>query len=276
LLLWSDRHAGASSWVHFEAARFETRQTAGLKLQACLDGAYPPYAESQTVRELSNAGVYAAGAMAVDRNAWARVIARIEEAIGYLDPVPIVHQVILASTRTRINALVNGSLKGGDAAAFNTLVDRLKLKQRRLDLYGDHSVDWKPFSGDLAVQTLLHELRATILERGAVRFRWRAADSLFEASAATRKKYARALYDEPCIVVVDAVSLFDPEVRDLYETVLDECLSNERAAVLMLPPMVFAERSFLRDNLENVAKNCSSKCIESFARPGCQKHAATF
>jgi hypothetical protein len=276
LLLWSEDHAAASSWVHFEAARFEVRQTPGVKLQVCLKGSYPPYSESQTIPDLSIAGAYANGAIDVDPNIWAKVLQKIEDSIGHEDPVPIVHQVILASTHDRMKTLVGSSATGKDAECLQSIVDRLELRDQLLDRYGDQSSDWKPFSGDLSIQTILQDLRAAMIDRGAARFRWRPADDLFSASTTDRERYAENLYDQPCVIVLDAVSLFDREIRSLSEIVLDECLSNELAAVMILPPTHFAERDFLRDNLEGVAGKLFKQLYREFREAKLPKAQCNF
>lgn len=264
VLLWSDDHASASSWVHFEAARFDARQGAGLKLQVCLKGSYPPFHQLQTIPDIDAAGAYAKGSDNVDLNVWTRVIDRIESAIGFNDPVPVVHQVILASTRERMEELMKAQPRGEDTKALLAVLDQLKLSDKLLDRYGSCPAEWSPFAGKLTIQALLSAHRAAMLERNVPPFRWCSADKLWNATGQERERYVEKLYKEPCLVAIDALSLYDAKVRTLCDFVLDECLSNEAAAVMVLPPSVYPDRDYLRDAIENVAAKLFKQVYREF------------
>jgi hypothetical protein len=163
-----------------------------------------------------------------------------------------------------MQALAGGRAKTNEAAALQKVLEDLKLTQSILDRYADGAADWKPFGGELTIRTLLSNLRSTMIESGAPRFRWNPSDHIWAASQPALDRYVRKLYDEPCVVILDSLSLYEENVRSLSETVLDECLSNESAAVMLLPPTAYTERNYLRDALERIASRLFKQVYREF------------
>jgi hypothetical protein len=65
--------------------------------------------------------------------------------------------------------------------------------------------------------------------------------------------------EQPCVMVVDALSLYDQQVYDRNDW-LQDCVSNEFATIMILPPFGTRRRDRLRDALERVAAEFYNTC----------------
>ena len=272
VVLWSNR-AAQSKWVMREQEAFrqmmhvDTRKGAPSErrmLQVCLEGANPEYPAFQTVADVAHAAAYAAGADQINANVWNRVLEKVELAARLSANLPIVHQVILASTRDRMQALADDSKAVEDAIEFSQLIKSLDFcsKQDLVERYGDHAGEWRPFGGQKSIVTLMSELREELIARGAAPFLWKPVSDEQWPGVANKRALSERLLSEACVIVLDAISLYDSDIRDRYDWLVP-CLDNPKAAIAVLPPYSSTKRDCLRTVLEAAA----AKMFDPFYRP---------
>lgn len=265
ILLWSDDHASHSDWVKREAAVFqaythvdfrEGRARGRKMLQVCLQGRNKDYSDWQSIDDVDAANAYGDGAANVDPNVWIRVLEKIIRAIDHDDTWPRVKQVILASTREDMVAVPDGHKPTQRADTFSELLGKLGIqsKQELLARYGDQRSQWRPFGGPRTVVTMLAELQAELIERGGPKFFWQpVGEILWTGGPNELERIVETLCTEPCVILIDPLSLYDTQVFEQYQRLL-ECLANENAAIMVLPPFCAAQRDYLRDILAVAAE----------------------
>ena len=259
VVLWS-KPGIASDWVQNEVAQFKQRKDPGPVVQIALNATYAPLAELQTITSLHSANQYAGGAANVDPNMWTSVIEQVEVGVGRDNVLPV-HKVIVASTKAGMKAIL--SKKGGNAAARG-LTESLTLGANIHERYGSEPGEWRPFGQTRTIDTLLADLRQRVIEGKGRRFKWRKSTVLWSAVQQTREAYMRTLSEEPCAVIIDALSLYDTKIRDTASKVVDECLSNPVAAIMLLPPRIDTYREPLRGALEEVVSGIFMKIYREF------------
>jgi hypothetical protein len=270
-VLWSAK-AAASKWVIREQEAFrqmmhvdarEGRVLTRRMLQICLESSSPEYPPFQTIADIHRTSAYAAGAAAVDPNVWNSVIGKVEQGLRINTNLPVVHQVLLASTRQRMLALADDRRPVQDAVPFGELIQTLNIPKQELILrYGEEAAEWRPFGGQKSILTLLSELREELLSRGAPPFLWKPASEKRWVGLENKRSLRDLLMSEACVIVLDALSLYDDAVRERYDWLLG-CLDNPKAAIAVLPPYSSSERQSLRTVLEAAA----AKMFEPFYQP---------
>src|ERR1700761_1188907 len=272
VVLWSNA-AAQSKWVTKEQEAFrqmmhvdsrEGRASTRRMLQLCLDAKNVEYSEFQRIEDLYQANSHVAGAANVDPNVWNRVVERIAAAMEGDANLRIVHQVILASKEDMMQGLADDVRPAQDAARYGDLIAGLNFlsKQELIARYGDERSEWRPFGGQKSVLTILNELREELLSRGVTPFLWKPISEAAWTGIEGKKRVRDLLAEEPCVIVLDPVSLYDAEVRERYEWLL-ACLQNPKAAIVVLPPYSSRERHYLQRVLEAAA----ARMFEPFYQP---------
>lgn len=267
--LWT-ANASLSRWVTEEIARFDTlaRADAGRKIiPISLDGGDPHYAHIQGIKLLS--GYYLVnkkdlGVLSVDRRVWGRVIDQLDQTLGRYKKRPYMFQVILASTQERMAAIDMDHRPADAAADFGTILRNLKMNHRHiLGHYGQERGDWVPFACGRTITSILDDIRESLIGQGAPPFRWASAgNQLWNIGSPNFPKTVRTLKEQPCVIVVDALSLYDRQVYDLNIR-LQECVANEYATIMILPPFGARRRDRLRGALEVLAAEFYSSCYSA-------------
>jgi hypothetical protein len=272
VVLWSDS-ASRSNWVLKEQEAFrqmmhvdarEGRASVRRMLQICLEHANPVYPAFQTIPDLSENNVYGLGAAQVDPNVWNQVLDKVERAARLDANLPTIHQVILACTRDRLEAVADNSKPAEDAMPYADLIAGLSFnsKEELLERYGDDASEWRPFGGQKSILTLMSEFREELLSRRAPPFLWKPVTEGQWPGIENKRKLRDLLMSEACVIIIDAVSLYDIEIRGRYDWLLP-CLDNKKAVIAVLPLYASSKRDCLRTLLEAAA----SKLFEPFYRP---------
>jgi hypothetical protein len=271
VVLWS-AEASRSKWVVKEQESFrqmmhldarDGQASVRRMVQVCLEGANAEYPAFQTLLDLERAGAYAAGAAHVDPNLWASVVDKVERGIALDANLPVIYEVILSSTRERMESVPDDH-KPKDAATYAELISSLKLvsKQQLALRYGAERSEWRPFGGEKSILALMSELREELLSRGIPPFLWKPIGEDQWKGTDNKRKLRDLLMTEPCVIVLDAVSLYDVQVWDRYDDLLP-CLDNPKAAIAVLAPYSNNERHYLQSVLETAA----AKMFEPFYLP---------
>ena len=245
-MLWSNI-ASNSKWVMKEQESFRQMMHVDSKagtlakrrmLQLSLDATNVEYSEFQTIREIQKANAYAAGANNVDSNIWNAAIEKIAAGVNLNASLPPIHQVILASTRERMQILADDHQPVEDAARWIDLIASLNFptKQELIHRYGDERSEWRPFGGQKSILTILNELREELIGRGSTGFLWKPIGEQTWTGVENKRLLRDQLSDEPCVVVLDPISLYDATVRERYDWLLG-CLQNPKAAIAVAPPI---------------------------------------
>jgi TIR domain len=271
IVLWS-AEASRSKWVIKEQESFrqmmhvdarEGKAAVRRMVQICLEGANPEYPAFQTLLDLERANAYAGGVANVNPNLWASLVDKVERGVAMDASLPTIHEVILASTRERMESVLDDH-KPKDAATYAELIATLKLVSKRqfAQRYGAERSEWRPFGGEKSILALMSELREELLARGVPPFLWKPISEEQWKGTDNRRKLRDRLMEEPCVIILDAVSLYDSQVWDRYDDLLP-CLDNPKAAIAVLAPYSNSERHYLQTVLETAA----SKMFEPFYLP---------
>jgi TIR domain len=272
VVLWSSE-AAQSKWVLKEQEAFrqmmhvdsrDGRVSTRRLLQLCLGATHPEYAEYQSVADLSDPNIYTNGVATVDPNLWSRTVEKVAAGLSVEPNLPMIHQVILASTSQRMQALADDHRPVEDAAPYVDLISGLNFvsKQELTECYGNERSEWRPFGGRKSILTLLNELREELLKRGTAAFLWKPVGEEAWSGVEKKRQLRDLLSEAPCVIVLDAVSLYDTTIRERYDWLL-ACLTNPKAAIAVLPPYSIREHHTLRTVLESAA----ARMFEPFYRP---------
>jgi hypothetical protein len=271
VVLWSGE-ASRSKWVFKEQESFrqmmhldarEGKASVRRMVQLCLQGANAEYPAFQTLLDLDKANSYTAGAAHVDPNLWSSLVDKVERGVAVNANLPVIYEVILASTRERMESVAD-DYKPKDAAAYAELIAGLKLvsKQQFALRYGAERSEWRPFGGEKSILAVMSDLREELLARGAPPFLWKPIGEEQWKGTDNRRNLRDLLMKEPCVIILDAVSLYDVQVWDRYDELLP-CLDNPKAAIAVLAPYSNSERHYLQSVLEAAA----AKMFEPFYLP---------
>jgi hypothetical protein len=271
VVLWSSE-ASRSKWVLKEQESFrqmmhvdarEGRAMVRRMVQICLEGVNPEYPTFQTLLDLKIANAYPAGAANVAPNLWASVVDKVERGVAMDANLPAIYEVILASTRQRMESVLDDH-KPNEAASYAELIASLNLvsKSQFAKRYGVERSEWRPFGGEKSILALMSELREELLSRGVPPFLWKPVGEEQWMGTEKRRNLRDLLMKEPCVIVLDAVSLYDTDVWNRYDALL-ACLDNPKAAIAVLAPYSNSERHYLQTVLETAA----SKMFEPFYLP---------
>ena len=265
ILLWSRQNAAASRWVEKEAVVFQflifQDEKKGLPnnrrlLQVCLDGRNGDYSRWQAISDLDDNQQFTAGADNVNRNKWQTVLDKLETAMRFDDKAPEIYLVILASTRMAMKVLpINAA--PFDATQLGVLLKDLGLTHLQLlDTYGEERSDWRPFQSEKNILTIISQLRAELIAAGGPTFRSKPVGNDFwagEPNNPTIRRIANQLAKEPCVIVIDALSLYDPQVLGRYQS-LNDSLYNKYACIMVLPPFTHAQQNLLGATMAQIAQ----------------------
>ena len=265
ILLWSQKNAAVSQWVEKEAVAFQVMifqdQWKGLPnnrrlLQVCLDGRNGDYSRWQAINDLDDNQQFMAGADNVNPNKWQTVLDKLETAMRFDDTAPEIYLVILASTRMAMQALpINAA--PFDAKPLGALLNELGITHPQLmSTYGEERSDWRPFQSEKNILTIVSQLRAELIAACGPTFRWKPVGNDFwtgEPNNLTIKRIAKQLAKEPCVIVIDALSLYDPQVLGRYQS-LSDSLYNKYACIMVLPPFTHAQQNLLGATMAQIAQ----------------------
>jgi TIR domain len=266
ILLWSD-NAKASDWVKREASEFrghiysdERQGVANNRklLQVLLNGKFDLFSAWQTI-DLSKdpRHKFSNGAETVDRGLWDDLVAKLAAAMTLDLKARPLFQLVLAATRQEMDAIDFTQLPVHASQSLTDLLHGLGITRAGLlERYGDKRGDWRPFHGEMNILAMLGEFRSLILERGGSAFLWQPIGERFwteQTDSAYFLKLVRLLETEPCVIVIDALSLYSPTVWQRYNE-LTGCIKNVNAAIMVLPPIGFAPRAVLHESLSRMIR----------------------
>ena len=121
--------------------------------------------------------------------------------------------------------------------------------------YEDERTPWKPLSDVANIQTILSELLNAVnnrMKEGERRFRWdpvspefwsEAEEDMEEDIEAEMHPGLKPLKKHKAVLVIDPLALYEPVVKDRFDLCSDECLSNDEALFLALPPLSLPART---------------------------------
>lgn len=291
VVLWS-KNAAKSEWVDAELANFENKiNTPGAELIKVhqrmvfisLDDDSEIYKDIQMIRDLKVANAYDAANPSIDsflqRNPqlWAKVVESVYQVITKDEVTVPVSQLILATTRDRLNAPDFNFSTVPDFADFSEslsdLLQRIQIgtKAELIERYGAQRSDWKPVVGnDSTVEALLDKLRDQINNiPNSPKIRWEPIGDDFwhdpDAAIAAADKLSKTL----SVIVVDPISLYDAKVLNRFNVLKDNgCFDNENAVVLVLSPFTMPIPNLgFRDLIRRVAR----QIFNDYYQPGVRK-----
>jgi hypothetical protein len=266
ILLWSE-NSNNSDWVKAEASGFRTliysddqRGKANNRklLQVYLSGKFELLSDWQAI-DLSKYPRYtfAHGAQRVDGGVWDDLVLRLVSSMQLDIRAPSLLQLVLAATRQEMENVKMDQIPAHADQSLNDLLASLRLSRAEvLARYGDRRSDWRPFQGDTNILSMLGELRSDILGRGGSSFLWQPVGERFWTEETDSDFFARLVFwlqTKPCLIVIDALSLYADEVWQRY-TELTECIKNTSAAIMVLPPIRYEPRTVLHATLGRMIK----------------------
>jgi hypothetical protein len=239
-------------------------------LQVCLDTRNAEYDRWQAIEDIHSAAVYANGPANVDPNRWQQLLDRIQAAARADDQSPEIQLLVLASTRERMEKLdpcdLETTLDG--EIGLGTLLENMGLATPGyLEAYGSNRSDWRPFGGRVNVVTLFAQLRSDLIAAGAPPFRWKPVESRFWQGGpndATVTQIMNQLTNQPSVIVIDPLSLYDAKVLSRYRSLMsDEYIYKPYNCLMVLPPCPTDGFWSLQDAVRNLAQ----EVYDRFYRP---------
>jgi hypothetical protein len=261
ILLWSE-NAALSDWVKAEASGFRTliysdeaRGEANNRklLQVCLSGKFELLSAWQAI-DLSKdpRHKFSDGAEKVDAGLWDDLIGKLVAAMLLDLKASRLLQLVLAATKAEMEAVDFDHVPVNARQSLNDLLGTLGIARAELlARYGERRGEWRPFQGETNILAMLGELRSGILEYGGSAFLWQPVGDKFwteKIGNANFNKLVQVLTANPCVIVIDALSLYCREVSLRFAR-LTECIKNTNAAIMVLPPIGYASRVVLRETL---------------------------
>jgi TIR domain len=268
VVIWSDRHTPNSKWVTKEIAAFEERQAqvpTGKVIHVCLEGMDTTRPTLQAVTDIADAKAYLAPKTAqdaldtLDAEVWNRVLRQLDRVLELDRNWTTVSYVILAATRAEIAAMSPDEKPWFFGNRFEDMVHAFGLSLPALPArYGNARWDWRPLDGGREIEMLLDELRVEAFETSKLpKFRWKeigeklSSDVFAEAQTAAREIL---LMEQPCLVLIDPLSLYSKKIREIASRLLRGAIGNQCVASAVLPPFLASETRVLRRFLEVAAE----------------------
>jgi TIR domain len=268
VVIWSDRHTPNSRWVTKEIAAFEERQAqvpTGKVIHVCLEGMDTTRPTLQAVTDIADAKAYLAPKTAqdalatLDAEVWNRVLRKLDGALELDRDWTTVSYVILAATRAEIAAISPDEKPWFFGNRFEDMVHAFGLSLAALPArYGNARWDWRPLDGGREIEMLLDELRIEAFDNHRLpKFRWKetgeklSSDDFAEAQTAAREILLR---EQPCLVLIDPLSLYSKKISEITSRLLRGAISNQCLASAVLPPFLASETRVLRRFLEVAAE----------------------
>lgn len=281
LVVWS-HHAAHSEWVRRETSYFDWKihsQPEGTALPGrmvflLLEGDAKAYASMQMITDLKEQGAYKSGIQAISKPQWKGAIEKIERAIKDTKNTLHVPLLILSTTHDRLASL-GDQHKPSFAHDLETMLRLMDIpsKDDLLQYYGNHPTNWRPFCSSEQITDILDSLKDEINQlTSPIEFDWEPLNEEFWSSDyAAMQHEVNRLLTKLCVIVIDPLSLYDPEVRDRLNH-LDACFDNENAIIMVLAPFAMPEPyAELRKLVQHMAK----RLFDHFYDPPMYKHFAT-
>jgi TIR domain-containing protein len=278
ILLWSDL-ADRSQWVTHERSLFfvinaerKASDPTRRLIAVTLEGSTSILAGFQNFNDLSVAGSYASGAAAVDPAIWSRLVIQLDDAVRASRTTLPIATLVFTITQAALGAM-NPGQKAPWGSSLEDLLKDLGVggpnpagtrRDLLLPYYGAKRSEWKPFGQEeLPIGVLLDKAFTALNQRltnqnapPEMRFHmeW-IDDDFFEPDPAARENYLARMRQNLTLLVIDVVPLFDWSYQWYFEE-LAQCLANDLAAVVVLPPFRTAQESArLHQFLQKAVKN---------------------
>ena len=263
ILLWSD-NAAKSDWVKREASGFQAHIHADDRngepknrklLQVYLNGNFEAFSAWQAW-DLSKdqRHKFSEGADNADQGLWSEIVDKLVNAMQLSVNARPLLQVVLAATREEMSKLDFDKVPATSEKSLSDVVKELGItRENLLERYGKERGEWRPFQGEKNILAILGELQSELLEFGASPFLWQPIGQQFWTlgiETPVFSKLVNAIARQPCVIVIDVLSLYCTEVSSRYAA-LNACIRNTNAAIMVLPPISYASRMGLHGTLRN-------------------------
>ena len=280
ILLWSEL-AAKSEWVSNERALFfvindqlKASEPTRRLIAVTLEGSTSVLAKFQIFNDLNVAGTYAAGAAAVDPATWSKLVIGLDAAVRANRATLPIATLVFTITHAGLSA-INPVQRGPWGSTLEDLLQDLGVgganpagtrRDLLLPYYGATRLDWKPFGqGELPISVLLDEAFTALNQRltdqnvpPEMRFHMEWIGDDFWTDQTARANYLAMMRQNLTLLVIDVVPLCDAYYQWYFEQ-LAQCLANDFAALVVLPPFPTAQESarlhqFLQKAVRNFAK----------------------
>jgi len=262
IVLWSSK-ANPSQWVWEEIHCFKNEKR-GEPIFVLLDLDRKVDAATQTITELKDADVYAAGANAVPPNLWDKLVNKTRDTIYNRKGSKPIKRVIFTLTQDRYAQIAR------DNKLPPSIIGKVSANN-----YTGRFADWRPFGKNASIETIMDnflyaDVNTQISDSG-LSFHWEDMDwkeptSVLwlpymdnlgfidvnvNATAAEIEKLKTGL----CVVVVDTLALADLTIKDRFITSYDKCSENNDSLIMALHPYdISTELDFMRQQLRVAAR----------------------
>jgi hypothetical protein len=250
LIVLSSQASRGSRWVEIEFNYFRHfvrgDSTPRRIIPVILDDQLEIYEQFQLISEIRQRDGYTDGPEALDPEIWSVVMDKLVDTIGSADVARRVPILVVTTTLDAMKGVDPSKpilSAVGDAVTLNELIDNLGVDwDALLARYGDNRRQWRPFGSELTVRTILDgledEINDVLAAANLQRFRWDYLDEEFWSSSSERSKAAgHRLAQEPSLIVLDPIALYDELVRVRTNGYLiPEIRENDKAVVMVLPP----------------------------------------
>jgi TIR domain len=278
VVLWSDS-AAQSHWVSREVETFRSLRRLGGSQAAGSDrrvifvnlaGENTAYGSIQRIDDLRPAVAGGADADSIQAGVWSAAVRKVVTAVRGADsrlPIPL---AILAMNEEEMRHVAPDD-EGGIEKRFDETVRDLGFS---LDgngapglgeCYGPRFDHWSPFGGDPTIQVILDDILLAVnrqLRKVKVEYRWESVDLMSSSIPETRNRVAD-LAAGPAVVVVDALSLYDRDIKTRYG-LLDRCRQNEDALIAVVTPV---PRRDAAEAMRQLVRNLASPLAEPYFDP---------
>jgi hypothetical protein len=279
IVLWSEAAMDPKGFVDEERRQFEFRfyrpslnDPAALRkmIYVVLNADAPPAARNiHTINDVRDAaGAYQAGAANVPSSVWTSVVDQVARALTEGDRAIPVGLIVLASTAAGIDGL-NFERRAGQVVSLNDALLPLGLTPVSFrERYGNRPEDWRPYGQDRPLLALMNELKDRVNARLAqfadpdlaqMRIRWELPSDAFWTSPATPEATpvedeVRRWRNQPLVVVIDPLSLYDPDVRQRLDALSDNLTSGLATFMALGTQPVPATHGIVRSLLRGEAR----------------------
>ena len=241
VVLWSEA-AADSKWVtteilQFGIARGDDESTRRMVFVS-LDEKDVPFPFYQRIDHLSGLA-HDPGKHA---NEVSETVAQIERAIERGADGHLVRVLALASTGPDMSRLDADVMPGPFTPSLSEVVTQLGIPDvaTLLERYHETPMDWRPFGGDAKIGTLVRELideLNTLLKPHDVKLAWLPVEEGFWGDDRSQfLRVARAVANEPTLILIDPLSLYDLNVKDRLDDLVAYLTESSPVAVLVVAP----------------------------------------
>jgi hypothetical protein len=272
VVFWSSAANGPDGYVNEERKEFElfyyrptlhNPATSRRMIFILLDIDGPPSARDiHAIADLRDAAMYARGAANVPDAVWTRVVDQVANALMEgVSAIPV-GLVVLASTRDGMKGVpfdqkvgVVGSLR----QALPPDLDRAGLLER----YHARPEDWQPLGQDKSILDLMNELSGRVNTRlgrspkpdiSKLQVRWELPTPAFWTTSDAIEDEVRRWRDQPLVVVIDPLSLYDPDVRQRLDALSDNLVSGLATFIVLGTQPVSPTHTLVRSLVRGEAR----------------------